>query len=88
MERYNESYGYWKTLWWLVRRFAFAPFQIASDLSDDWREVLDAIKKVLIALMLLCGPLMIVFTPFLAAWKQYDKRKRATQAAKQGGGKP
>jgi hypothetical protein len=74
--------GYWRTLWWLVRRFATSPASILTDLADDWREVLEAIKTVLMALMLLCGPVMIVFTPFIAAWKQYDKR--ATRAAKKG----
>lgn len=83
MERYNESYGYWRTLWWLVRRFATSPASILTDLADDWREVLEAMKTLLIAVLLLLGPLFIWTTPFIAAWKQYDKRKRA-QEAKQG----
>lgn len=84
MERYKDEYGYWKTLWWLVRRFAEAPLELFQDRTLTLAEVLEAIKSVLIFLMLLLGPLMIVFTPLIAAWKQYDKRKRATQAAKQG----
>lgn len=85
MERYNEEYGYWKTLWWLVRRFATSPVDLYRERTLSLADALEALRSVIIFLILALGPVMIVFAPLIAAWKQYDKRKRATQSAKQGG---
>lgn len=83
MERYDDSYGYWRTLWWLVRRFTFSPVELFRERTLTLADALEAIKSVLIFLMLLLGPLMIVLTPLIALWPQYRKYKRA-QEAKQG----
>lgn len=79
MERYSEDFGYWKTLWWLVRRFASAPFALVADMSVDLKQLIEGLKIGLISLMLLLGPLIVPFTPLIAAWKVWDVKRKAAK---------
>lgn len=81
MERYKESYGYWATTWWLMRRFARSPIELFQEFAPE--SLKDMAWNLMMFFILLCGPLFIPFAPIFAAWKQWSKRKAAAKEGPQ-----